>query len=138
MEVRNALEKTIHKIEHREEYGIVEADWNCSASKQDLKQALSLGLIVNEQMRCSYRLDNLNNLSAQRTKWVAWLMENWLPRASRAGIRYIAFLVRHHSFVEAAGAAHFLDSIGSLIEVRLFTDREIALNWLKTKPMGGL
>lgn len=138
MEVRNALGKTIHKIEHREEYGVVEADCNCSASKQDLKQALSLGLIVNEQMRCSYRLDNLNNLSAQRTKWVAWLTETWLPRASRAGIKYLAFVVRHHSFVEAAGAAPFPDSTGSLIEVCLFTDRDIALNWLKTKPTGGL
>lgn len=51
IEFRNAFGKTIYTIEHREEVGIVEAVWYSAASQQDLKQALSFGLVVHEQIR---------------------------------------------------------------------------------------
>ncbi|WP_147294153.1 hypothetical protein [Pontibacter diazotrophicus] len=130
--------KTIHKIEHEEEIGIVEAVWYSAASQEDLKQALSFGLMVHEQTHCPYRLEDITSLSGLWADLGAWLEEDWLPCACRAGIRYVAYIASLSSSGEAAGAAHPLDSIGSLIEVRFFTDRENALNWLKNKQTGGL
>ncbi|WP_162052251.1 hypothetical protein [Pontibacter pamirensis] len=130
--------KTIHKIEHREEIGIVEAVWYSTASQQDLKQALSFGLLVHEQTHCSYRLDDITKLSGLWADSVAWLEKDWLPCACRAGVRYVAFVASLSSSGEVAGTAHPMDSIGSLTEVRFFTDGESALNWLKNKQTGGL
>lgn len=136
MEVRNTFGKTIHEIEYIEEMDIVEAIWYSAASKKEIKQTLSFGLMVHEQMHCSYRLDDITMLSVQWADIRMWLQKAWLPLACRAGIAYVAYIAGLSSFSEAAGAAHHSDSIG--VEVRFFTDRESGLNWLKSKQTGGL
>lgn len=138
MEFRDAFGKTIHTIEHKEEIGIVEAVWHSAASQQDLKHALSFGLVVHEQIHCPYRLEDITSLSGLWADAVAWLEEDWLPRACRAGIQYIACVTNLSSVGEVAGAAYPPDNTGSLIELRFFTDRDLALNWLKAKFIGSL
>lgn len=138
METRDAFGKIIHTIEHREETGVVEAVWYSAASQQDLKQALSFGLVVHEQVHCSCRLEDITRFSGPWVDSEAWLKEVWLPRACRAGIQYIACVANLNSIGEVAGAAYPPDSIDSLIELRFFTDRENALNWLRTKPKRSL
>ena len=106
MEFMNAFGKTIHKIEHIEEIGIVEAAWYSAASQQDLKQALSFGLMVHEQMHCPCRLDNITRLSCPWADLVVWLEEIWLPCANRVGIWYVAYVVNFSSLAEVVGGAH--------------------------------
>jgi hypothetical protein len=134
MEIRDAFGKVIHTIEHREETGVVEAIWYSTASQQDLKQALSFGLMVHEQMHCPCRLEDKTRFSGPCVDSEAWLGEVWLPRACRAGIQYVACVANLNSAEEVAGAAHPLKNIDSPIELRFFKDREDALSWLRTKP----
>ncbi|GHA81237.1 hypothetical protein [Pontibacter akesuensis] len=138
MEVRNTFGKPIHEIEYVEEMDIVEATWFSAASKKEIKQALSLSLMVHEQMHCSYRLDDITKLAVQRADVRTWLQKAWLPLACRAGIAYVAYIDDLSSFGEAAGEANHAGCIGSLVEVRFFTDRESGLNWLKSNQTAGL
>ncbi len=48
IDFRDASGKTIHTIEPSVEVNVVEAGWYSAASQQDLKQALSFGLMVHE------------------------------------------------------------------------------------------
>ncbi|GAB3536273.1 hypothetical protein GCM10027443_26290 [Pontibacter brevis] len=138
MEIRDAFGKTIHTIEHREETDVVEAVWYSAASQQDLKQALSFGLVVHEQVHCSCRLEDITRFSGPWVDSEAWLEEVWLPRACRAGVQYVACVANPSSVGEAAGAVHPPESTGSPIELRFFKDRENALNWLRTKTNEGM
>lgn len=137
-EAKNAFGRTYYKIQYHKDLNIVDAVWYSSASKQDLKQAVIAGLEVHETTRCPYRLNDNTNFSAPWADAVAWLEEEWLPRAYEAGIRYLAHVARPDSFGSAAGKAMIMGKIGSLIEVRFFTDRLDALEWLKEKQIADL
>lgn len=138
MEFRNANREAIHEIEYTDETDLVEAVCYSAASEQELKQALLCGLIVHEQTRCAYRLDDITKLSSLWADWVDWLEEVWQPCAYRAGLRYVAYVVNLNSFAEVTNSACSPDNLNALIEKCFFTDRESALNWLKTKSTGAL
>lgn len=132
-EVINAFGKVFYKIVYSRELDIVQAEWFGYTTKQDLKKALVVGLQLHEETRCAYRLNDNTLFSGPWEDAVGWLEEEWLPRAYKAGIRYLAHVARPNSFGEAAGEALQLSKIGAAIEVRLFTDKAEALAWLQTK-----
>ncbi|MFD2513261.1 hypothetical protein ACFSRY_05240 [Pontibacter locisalis] len=132
-EIKNTFGRTFYKIQYHEDLNVVDAVWYSSASKQDLKQAVAAGLEVHEGTRCPYRLNDNTDFSSPWTDAVAWLEEDWLPRAYKAGIRFLAHVARPDSFGEAAGEALVKGKIGSVIEVQYFSNRQDALEWLKYK-----
>ena len=134
-EIKNAFGRTFYRIEYREELNVIEAQWYGFATVQDLKHAVNAGLEVHEKNNCPFRLNDNTDFSGPWTDAVSWLEHEWLPRAYKAGIRYLAHVARASSFGEEAGEALLSSRIGSSIEVRLFTDKEAAMNWLKAKQI---
>jgi hypothetical protein len=132
-EVKNVFGRTFYRIEYKKLLNIAEAVWQGTASQQDLRKALFAGLEVHEHTRCAYRLNDNTEFSGPWADSVAWLEEEWLPRAYESGIRYLAHVARPGSFGEVAGEAMKTGKIGSSIEVRLFTNKADALDWLKAK-----
>ncbi|MBC5993463.1 hypothetical protein [Pontibacter cellulosilyticus] len=131
--VENAFGKVYYKIEFKEELNIIQAEWYGFTTKQDLKKALVVGLQLHEETRCAYRLNDNTAFSGPWADAVSWLEEEWLPKAYEAGIRYLAHIARPSSFGELAGEALQTGKIGATIEVKIFTEKEEALNWLKAK-----
>lgn len=132
-EVKNVFGRTFYRIEYKKSLNIVEAVWKGTASKQDLKHAVVAGLEIHEQTHCAYRLNDNIEFSSPWADSLSWIEEEWLPRAYRSGIRYLAHVARASSFGEEAGESMILGKIGATIEVRIFTSREEALAWLTSK-----
>ncbi|MFD2246365.1 hypothetical protein [Pontibacter ruber] len=132
-EVRNAFGRIFYRIEYKSDLNIVEAIWEGTATKNDLKHAVVAGLQLHEDTHCPYRLNDNTNFFGHWAEAVAWLEEEWLPRAHKSGIRYLAHVAHPRSFGELAGEEMLKGKIGANIQVCLFTDREQALSWLKAK-----
>lgn len=132
-EVQNIFGRVFYRIEYNSASNIVAADWHGTATQQDLRNAVVIGLEVHERTRCPYRLNDNTAFSGPWADSVAWLEQEWLPRAYAAGIRYLAQVARAGSFGEQAGEAMFHGKIGSQIEVALFPDRPAAVEWLTQK-----
>lgn len=132
-EVKNAFGRTFYRIEFKKELNIVEAVWQGTATTQDLKLAVVEGLQLHENTHCAYRLNDNTDFFGPWSDAVAWLDEVWLPRAYNSGIRYLAHVARTGSFGESAGEELLKGKIGAKIQVRIFTDKEEALRWLKSK-----
>ncbi|GAA4434219.1 hypothetical protein GCM10023188_24890 [Pontibacter saemangeumensis] len=132
-EVKNVFGRTFYRIEYKAAVNIVEATWFGTASKQDLKQAIIAGLELHEHTHCAYRLNNNTDLTGPWADAVAWIADEWLPRAYESGIRYLAHVARPGSFGESAGEAMLYGRIGAQIEVKLFTSRADAMHWLNAK-----
>ena len=133
LQIENAFGKVYYKIEYKKDLDIVQADWFGFATNQDLKKAVIAGLQLHEQTRCPFRLNNNTEFTGPWADAVSWLEEEWLPRAYKSGIRYLAHVARPSSFGEAAGEALQVGKIGSTIEVKMFNNIEDALQWLKSK-----
>ncbi|MFD3003465.1 hypothetical protein ACFS7Z_24115 [Pontibacter toksunensis] len=131
-EVKNVFGRTFYKIEYKCDANLVEATWNGTASKQDLKQAIMAGLELHEHTHCAYRLNDNTDFSGPWADSVTWITEEWLPRAYASGIRFLAHVSRPGSFGESAGEAMLWGKIGSQIEVQLFSNRADAVDWLQT------
>ncbi|GHA68753.1 STAS/SEC14 domain-containing protein [Pontibacter akesuensis] len=132
-EVKSVFGKTFYRIEYKDDLNVVEATWQGTASKQDLRNAIIAGLEVHENTKCAFRLNDNTEFTGPWADSVKWIEEEWLPRAYKSGIRYLAHVARPNSFGEAAGEAMLLGKIGAAIEVKLFDNREDALQWLKKK-----
>jgi hypothetical protein len=132
-EVKNIFGRTFYRIEYKESANIVEAVWRGTATKQDFKNAIVAGLELHERTRCAYRLNDNTDFSGPWAGSVAWITEEWLPRAYKAGIRYLAHIARPGSFGEIAGEAMLQGKIGAQIEVALFSDKLRAIDWLHAK-----
>jgi hypothetical protein len=132
-EVQNVFGRTFYKIEYKSSLNLVEATWFGSATIQDLKNAVVAGLEVHEKTHCAYRLNDNTGFSGPWAESVAWLEEEWLPRAYKAGIRYLAHIARPSSFGELGGEAMLQGKIGAQIEVAVFSDRAAAIKWLHVK-----
>ncbi|RDV11490.1 hypothetical protein DXT99_24465 [Pontibacter diazotrophicus] len=132
-EVKNVFGRTFYRIEYKSRANMVEAIWHGTASKQDLKQAIIAGLEVHERTKCAYRLNDNSDFSGPWADSVAWIEEEWLPRAYASGIRYLAHVARPGSFGESAGEAMLWGKIGSQIKVQLFESRADAVDWLQAK-----
>ena len=132
-EIKNAFGKVFYRIEYKESLNIVEAEWYGFTTKLDLQKALVAGLELHEQTRCPYRLNDNTAFSGPWADAVEWLGEVWLPRAYSAGVRYLAHIARPNSFGEAAGEALQMGKIGATIEVKLFSAKDEAMQWLKSK-----
>ncbi|KUG09033.1 hypothetical protein ASU33_19610 [Solirubrum puertoriconensis] len=132
-EVQNIFGRVFYRIEYNSAANIVEAEWQGAATQQDLRNAVVAGLEVHERTHCAYRLNDNTGFSGPWADSVAWLEEEWLPRAHAAGIRYLAHVARAGSFGEQAGEAMLRGRIGSQIEVALFFNRPAAFKWLTQK-----
>lgn len=132
-EIKNVFGRIFYKIEYLTSANMVEATWYGTASKQDLKHAIMVGLEVHEHTQCAYRLNDNTDFSGPWADSVSWIAEEWLPRAYKSGIRYLAHVARPNSFGESAGEAMLIGKIGSQIDVKLFTSRADAIGWLQTK-----
>lgn len=129
--MKSVFGKTFYRIEFKKDLNIVEATWQGTASKQDLRNAIVAGLEVHENTKCAFRLNDNTEFTGPWADSVTWIEEEWLPRAYKSGIRYLAHVARPSSFGEAAGEAMLLGKIGAAIKVRLFDNRGNALSWLK-------
>lgn len=129
-EIKNVFGRTFYKIRYNTLSNMVEAEWQGTATQQDLKKAVIAGLELHERTQCAYRLNDNTGFSGPWSDSVAWLEEEWLPRAYQSGIRFLAHISRPGSFGEQGGVAMLQGKIGSQIEVALFSDRVEALLWL--------
>ncbi|MEJ8801425.1 hypothetical protein [Pontibacter sp. H249] len=132
-EVINAFGKIYYKIEYKEDLNIVQADWYGFTTEQDLKRAVIAGLQLHEHTHCPFRLNDNTEFTGPWANAVGWLEKEWLPRAYASGIRYLAHVARPSSFGEAAGEALQVGKIGSTIEVKIFHNKEDAIQWLTVK-----
>jgi len=101
----------------------------------DLQQAMITGLEVHQQTRCAYRLNDNTEFSGPWAEAVPWIEEVWLPRVCETGLKYLAHIARPGSFGETAGEVLSIGKAASFLEIRLFTNRKDALQWLQAKQL---
>lgn len=131
-ELQNLFHKTFYVIAYNQELDIVDTFWDGYASEKSLREACEAGLEVHEATKCPFKLNDNSRFTGPWSDSVAWLEKEWLPRALKAGVRFIAHVAPANSFGEVAGEVMKAGKIGEQLEVGTFYNREAALGWLKT------
>ncbi|MFB9865142.1 hypothetical protein EFA69_00760 [Rufibacter immobilis] len=130
-EIQNSFGRTFYVIEYKPEQDFIDTVWLGYASQNDLRKACEVGLQMLEQTNCPYKLNDNSESAGPWADAVTWLEKEWLPRAVKAGLRYLAHVAHKHSYGETAGEAMQVSKIGEMLEVGVFSSREEALAWLK-------
>ena len=131
-ELQNLFNRTFYVVEHNREQNIIDTLWYGYASKNDLKKACSVGLELLEEVKCPYKLNDNSQFTGPWSDAITWLEEEWLPRAMKAGVKYLAHVASSNSFGEHAGEVMQISKIGQNLEVCIFDNRDKALEWLRS------
>jgi hypothetical protein len=89
-EVQNLFKKTYYVVEYNPKLNIIDTTWYGYASKKDIAAACEVGLELLEEVRCPFKLNDNTQLNGPWSDSVEWMEQTWLPRAMRAGIKYLA------------------------------------------------
>ena len=93
--------------------------------------ACEVGLELLESVKCPFKLNDNTHLSGPWSDSVEWLEQTWLPRAMRAGIKYLAHVASKDSFGEISGEVMRVSKIGQELYYQMFATKGEALAWLK-------
>ncbi|WP_207432775.1 hypothetical protein [Sabulibacter ruber] len=131
-EAKNSFDRVYYVIEHNPSLDVIDTKWFGYASQNDLRKACEIGLEVLAQTGCPYKLNDNTEHTGPWADAVAWLEKDWLPRAMKYGLRYLAHVAQEHSYGDAAGQVMKISQIGRQLEYCMFNNREDALAWLKS------
>ncbi|QKG54294.1 hypothetical protein [Hymenobacter sp. BRD67] len=80
--------------------------------------------------KCPYLLNDNTNLMGPWDHAVAWISEDWTPRAIALGLTHFAHVVSSESFAALSAEAMYT-SIGTSFQMRIFGSRTEARHWLR-------
>ncbi len=131
-EAKNAFNKTFYIIEYNRNLDIVDTLWYGYSSQTDLRKAMQIGLELHQEVKCAYKLNDNTMYTGPWADAVAWLQEEWLPKAMQAGVKYLAHVAAPDSFGETAGEIMQISAIGQQLNFGMFQNKTDAITWLQS------
>lgn len=108
---------------------IVIAEWKGFASFAKMQTVLEKGLELIQEKNCTKWLGDTSNLAPFSTESSSWIVNNWMPRATAAGLKSIAYVVPKSAITRISLGKGIP---GSSIASAFFDNQAAAKAWLRT------
>jgi hypothetical protein len=117
-------------IKHDEQINAIVDVWDgFYGNVENFNRALKRVAELIEKHRCPYWLADLRNLQGPFNNSSAFIVNEVMPKAIKAGLKKEAVVMPANFFAELS-TKQTTDKIGNL-EIKIFGDIEAARNWLK-------
>ena len=130
-EVANAFGKVFLTMTYEPEHSLTYNVWRGYLTLESIMAGSNVGIEFLAQTKCPYMLNDNTYVSGPWDHAVAWIAQDWTPRAIAHGLRYFAHVVSPASFA-ALSAEALVSSIGDQFELRIFGSLDEARHWLRT------
>jgi len=130
-EVANAFGKVFLTMTYEPQNDLTFNVWQGYLTLESIMNGSNVGIDFLAQTRCPYLLNDNTHVSGPWDHAVAWIAQDWTPRAIALGLRYFAHVVSPVSFA-ALSAEALVSSVGDKFELRIFGDIDAARQWLRT------
>jgi hypothetical protein len=129
-EVTNAFGKVFLTMEYEADNHLTYNNWQGYQTVESIMKGANIGLELLAQTRCPYLLNDNTNISGPWDHAVAWIAQDWTPRAIALGLTHFAHVVSPASFA-ALSAEALATSVGSSFQMRIFGSVPAARQWLR-------
>ncbi len=134
-EVTNAFGKVFLTIEYEADNNLLYNNWLGYQTADSIMKGANTTLELMTQTRCPYLLNDNTNITGPWDHAVAWIAEDWTPRAIAVGLTHFAHVVSPESFA-ALSAEAMAASVGDSFRMRIFGSVQDARQWLYSMQRG--
>lgn len=128
-ELANAFGKVFLTMEYEPTSQLIYNRWQGYLTLENVKSGANTGLELLVETRCPHLLNDNTAVTGPWDHAVAWIAQDWTPRAIAAGLTHFAHVVDAKSFA-ALSAEAMSSGVAGLFEMRIFGDAEAARKWL--------
>lgn len=128
-EVTNAFGKVFLTMEYEADNNLTYNNWQGYQTVESIMKGANIGLELMAQTRCPYLLNDNTHITGPWDHAVAWIAQDWTPRAMALGLTHFAHVVSPASFA-ALSAEALATSVGGSFQMRIFGSVPAARQWL--------
>ena len=128
-EVANAFGKVFLTIEYEPQNNLTCNTWQGYLTLDSIMNAANIGLEMLAVTKCPHLLNNNTHVTGPWDHAVAWIAQDWTPRAIDLGLTHFAHVVDAKSFA-ALSAEAMVSGVAGLFEMRIFGNVADARQWL--------
>ena len=128
-EVANAFGKVFLVAEYEPHNKLVYNDWQGYQTLDSVMAGANSVLELVSTCQCPYMLNDNTRVTGPWDHAVAWIAQDWTPRAIGLGLTHFAHVVDAKSFA-ALSAEAMVSGIAGLFEMRIFGTVDSARQWL--------
>lgn len=129
-EATNAFGKVFLTMEYEADNNLLYNNWLGYQTVDSIMKGANTALELMAQTRCPYLLNDNTNITGPWGHAVAWIAEDWTPRAIAVGLTHFAHVVSPESFA-ALSAETMAASVGDSFRMRIFGSVPAARQWLR-------
>ncbi|MBC3539563.1 STAS/SEC14 domain-containing protein [Rufibacter sediminis] len=111
----------------------IQATWQGYSTPDTVKAGMEAYTEALEEANCHAMLIDTRDMVGSWSHSLEWTLEEWAPKAARAGLQFYALVVKPETFAEATADA-FYASIKSF-EAEVFSDLATARAWLRQRRL---
>ena len=126
----NAFGKVFLSIEYDARNHLSYNDWRGYQTLESIMTGANAYLKELARHHCPYLLNDNTNVTGPWDHAVAWIAEDWTPRAMAAGLTHFAHVVSPASFAALSAEAMFTQ-VGDSFQMRIFGNLDEARQWLR-------
>ncbi|WP_299824807.1 hypothetical protein [uncultured Pontibacter sp.] len=129
MHFRNSLGRRYCTLRHRRMYNLIGVSWKGTAPEESIKDVKASILQMVKHHNCNAILNDVQDFYSAPTEILAELTKiEWDEEAYNAGVQYLAHVLKPDSDSPLAE-----DVTVKGLEIKFFTTKLDALDWLKSK-----
>ncbi|WP_299702598.1 hypothetical protein [uncultured Pontibacter sp.] len=128
-ELKSSTGKTFLTIHYDEKNQWIHNDWSGYVSPEYVMQGSLAVLDAIEKYRVACGLNDNRHLVGRWDESVDWIEQEWIPKATAAGLRHYAHVVDADTFA-AASSEDMLTRVQDRFQMRIFRDIDEAKEWL--------
>ena len=129
-DLQNAFGKVFISIAYDRANHLVCNDWRGYQTLESIMAGGNACLAEIQQYQCPYLLNDNTHVTGPWDHAVAWIAQDWTPRAMAVGLTHFAHVVSPASFA-ALSAEAMSSSVGSSFQMRIFGEVTEARRWLR-------
>ncbi|WP_223653108.1 hypothetical protein [Hymenobacter psoromatis] len=129
-DLTNAFGKVFLSVEYDAQQKLLYNNWRGYQTLESIITGANACLQELARHRCPYLLNDNTNVTGPWDHAVAWIAEDWTPRAIVEGLTHFAHVVSPESFA-ALSAEAMVTKVGDSFQMRIFGNLDEARQWLR-------
>jgi hypothetical protein len=129
-DLTNAFGKVFLSVEYDAQQKLLYNNWRGYQTLESIMTGANACLLELARHRCPYLLNDNTSVTGPWDHAVAWIAEDWTPRAIAGGLTHFAHIVSPESFA-ALSAEAMVTKVGTSFQMRIFGNLDAARQWLR-------
>ena len=129
-ELKNAAGKVFITIAYDAQNNWVYNNWFGYQSRESVMLGADACLEVLAAHNCSYLINDNHLVAGPWSQANEWIAHDWTPRAIAQGLTHMAHVVSPEALARLS-AENMSKRVGSSFRMQIFTDAQMAKEWLK-------